>query len=683
MAKIEVLSPHVADLIAAGEVVERPGSVVKELLENSIDAGAFIVTVEIKNSGMSYIRVTDNGCGMAPDDAESAFLRHATSKLRDERGLEAIGTLGFRGEALAAIAAVSRIHMVTREEGRDSGTELALEGGSVLYKRPAGCPTGTTITVSDLFFNTPARLKFMKSDKAEGANVSAVVQRVAMSHPEVSIRYIKDGKQEYHTPGDGRVDSCVYSILGRDFASSLLEVTGVDSSIPVTGYITAPVNSRGNRNYQFFYVNGRYVKSKTLQAALEQAYKNSLFTGRFPGCVLYIDLGLGSVDVNVHPAKTEVKFLNEKQVFDAVYYSVLAALGAESKKAEIELSSGTRAAVSNGFGIAPAQEKPEKGGRDDLSQPSGGSASRKPDGDFFKTMQADSYRALFGGISHRSGTMPLRNSSLPQYDTTYGVKAGKSDCYAPSGGAQNADGGGISAGTPLEGGGKTYESNYPSAGAEDSGAAASADGVMPDTGFGSVQGDLLAGRDGGDWRIIGEALSTYIIVERGDSIFLIDKHAAHERMLFDKLKRETGAIMSQQLLTPMVLSMDRESAAALSENAEYLENFGFEIGEFGDGRILLRALPADIAEDEIPSLLAELAEKLASGHRANPDELRDELLHSVACRAAIKAGKYSPEGELEPIVREVMSGRVRYCPHGRPVSMEITRATLDKNFKRI
>ncbi len=347
MAKIRQLEPHVADLIAAGEVVERPASVIKELMENAIDAGASVITVEVKNGGMTYMRVTDNGCGIAADDAETAFLRHAPSKLRDERGLEAIATLGFRGEALAAIAAVSKVSLLTRETGVSEGTSLTVEGGVVRDKMAAGCPEGTTMIVRDLFYNTPARLKFMKTDKAEGASVTAQVFSCALSHPEVSVRYLKDGKEECHTPGDGRMDSCIYSLFGREYAKGLQKAASADGHVAVSGYISSPASARGNRSHQFFFVNGRFVKSKTLQAALEQAYRNTLFTGRFPTCVLYIDVSPADVDVNVHPTKTEVKFVSDRQVFSGVYYAVLSALEGDVPTPEITLTEAQKKTLAD------------------------------------------------------------------------------------------------------------------------------------------------------------------------------------------------------------------------------------------------------------------------------------------------------------------------------------------------
>lgn len=643
MPKIAKLDPHVADLIAAGEVVERPGSVVKELMENAIDAGAVSLTVEIKNGGMSLIRVTDNGCGIAPEDVETAFLRHATSKLRTEYDLEAIGTLGFRGEALAAIAAVSRISLLTRERGADAGTALELEGGQVISRTPAGCPEGTTITVRDLFFNTPARQKFMKTDKAEGANVSTAVLRCALSHPEISIKYIKDGKEECHTPGDGRMDSCIYNLLGRELAASMLKASSDAGAAAVTGYISSPAGARGNRAYQFFFVNGRFIKSKTLQAALEQAYKNTLFTGRFPACVLYITLSPGAVDVNVHPTKTEVKFLNERQVFDCVYYAALGALNGEQEHVEVQLSPRARASV------APAPEE-------NAAVRSSGSAASTPRENFFKTVPAEKFRSTTPAAGFKTG--------IPAVSERGGFSALHDSLYKP-------------AGTP------TAHHSAPKAPAQPAftpaqahiASAAANPAAMPGT------QETLPLRDPA-YRIIGEALATYILVELEDRLLLIDKHAAHERIIFDRLKAQDYSAMSQALLTPIICDMSFESTALLLENRPLLEAFGFELDAFGERSIAVRQVPADIDTGDIRPLLGELAEKLSIG-AGDPAGAKDEILHTVACKAAIKAGRMSEPGELKSLVDKVVSGEVKYCPHGRPVAIVLTRAALDKNFKRI
>ncbi|NLA86096.1 MAG: DNA mismatch repair endonuclease MutL [Clostridiales bacterium] len=614
MSKILQLDPHVADLIAAGEVVERPASVIKELMENSIDAGASIITVEIKGGGMTYMRVSDNGSGIAPEDTETAFLRHATSKLRDERGLEAISTLGFRGEALAAVAAVSRIELLTREKDAAEGTSLLVEGGILKNKMIAGCPEGTTMIVRDLFYNTPARLKFMKTDRAEGASVSAQVVCCALSHPEVSVRYIKDGKEECHTPGDSRMDSCIYSIFGREFANNLLPARTSDDNVTAEGFVSAPAFARGNRSYQFFFVNGRYVKSKTLQAALEQAYKNTLFTGRFPSCVLYITLSPGQVDVNVHPTKTEVKFLNERQVFDSVYYAALSALEREGGGVEIKLSQGTRGML---HGSAPA------------------SHTAKHEADYVKSPKPYD----IGGFSDRTPAKLESYSYGSIYDET--------------------------------------KVNYK----------ISADSKTPESGYTGQQlteedqqADILPAEV--THRFVGEALNTYILVEKGDSLWLIDKHAAHERINFDRLKNRKQVTMSQTLAPPVIVNPGQEDTALLADNAGIFEKLGFYVEVFGESSIAVRGIPVDIDIGDVESVLGEMTRILRRG--GTPDEglILDELLHTIACKAAIKAGRRSEPPELEALIERVLSGEIRYCPHGRPVAIELTKAELDRNFKR-
>ena len=638
MAKIIQLDPHVADLIAAGEVVERPASVVKELMENSIDAGASDVTVEIRGGGMTYIRVSDNGCGIPAAEAETAFLRHATSKLRDERGLEAIGTLGFRGEALAAIASVSRIELVTRERGCPEGLRLALDGGAVTSKSPAGCPEGTTMIVRDLFYNTPARLKFMKTDRAESSGVAAAALRCALSHPEVSVRYIRDGSEEFHTPGDGRVDSCVYTLFGRDFAGGMLEAGTSDGDVAVTGYVSTPAAAKGNRSGQYFFVNGRFVKSKTLQAALEQAYRNTLFTGRYPTCILYISLSHSAVDVNVHPAKTEVKFLNERQVFDGVYYAALGALEnrGPAQNADVSVSPSTMkvlgAAPGSAEGAVPASVRP---GGHKYAAPSREASFKIPKASF-KEMSSDEYLKSF--VSGRD-TAP-RGSGRQTSVSGGQYSAGQTELDMPE--------------TPP----------------------VSADILRPAKAA-KKQPSASAGA-----RLIGEALETYIIVESGDSLWLIDKHAAHERICFDRLRSQQRETMVEQLLTPVIFSPGPEDAALLAENASVFETFGISLELLGDSSVAVRSIPSYIDALDVESLLGESCAALRSGGTADPSRRRDEILHSVACKAAIKAGKRSEPEELSELAERVLSGEVRYCPHGRPVAVELTRSALDRTFKR-
>ena len=652
MAKIFEMPPHLADLIAAGEVVERPGSVVKELVENSIDAGAGSVTVEIKNGGMSYIRVTDNGSGIAPEDTETAFLRHATSKLRDQRGLEAIGTLGFRGEALAAIAAVSRIELLTRERGTREGTRLTLEGGRVTGRAPAASPEGTSMVVRDLFFNTPARLKFMKNDRAEGSNVTAVVARLALSHPEISIKYVKDGREEYHTPGDGRLQSCVYSILGRDTAKSLLAAENVTDGITVKGYVSTPAGCRGNRSWQFFFVNGRFIKSRLLQTALEQAYKNSLFTGRYPVCVLELDMSYAAVDVNVHPTKMEVRFSDERHAFDAVYWAVRGALERESAPPELEISKGTLSAVRG----AEEREAPVSGPAD-MEYSNHGPAGRSLGG------ATGGFRTRVPAVSESRSSLQVSEPHIAVYGQTH-IDMPRVNPRTPQGEADGVPERGYAPGTGRDG--STVGLDMPTAAREHS----------------KAPEDAARDPQARGYRFIGEALATYLIVERGDSIILIDKHAAHERVIFDTLRERGHEAASQVLLSPVICQVDEETARVIGENGELLSEFGFEIDDFGDGAVAIRQIPSDIDLGDGAALVEELAEKLRNGGRRDLESMRDGVMHTVACKAAIKAGRSSDPREVMGLIDKVMRGDVRYCPHGRPVSMELTRSQLDRGFKR-
>ena len=632
MGKINVLSPHVADMIAAGEVVERPASVVKELTENAIDAGATAVTVECTAGGMTYLRVTDNGCGMSPQDAATAFLRHATSKLHDERGLEAIGTLGFRGEALAAISAVSRVDLLTRETGADQGVSLSLEAGKIVSSSPAGCPEGTTIIVRDLFYNTPARQKFMKSDRAEASAVTAAVVRLALSHPEVSVRYLRDGKQELHSPGDGRLDSVVYSVFGRDFARTMLPVSGDDGAARVTGYISAPASCRGNRTNQFFFVNGRCVKSKTLQTALEQAYRNSLFTGKYPSCVLYLTLSCAAVDVNVHPAKTEVRFLSDRQVFDSVYYACAAALEQEKPgSADVRLTGANQL-----FSRRPARESE--------APPSGTlRASSKPSGDFFKTVRAEDYaKQAQPRFTPAPRNAPSFVASPTRVSETYLAKE-----KAPA----------------MQAEPEKSEKTAP---------------PEPE----QAQQRMQELPDAPAYRLIGEAMRTYLIVECGSSLWLIDKHAAHERMNFDRLKQAGYEPMGQQLIEPVICRLGAQDLALLLDNAQLLERFAIELEQFSPDSVAVRQLPADVDTAAAESLLEELCDALRDGGHADENARLDNILHTVACKSAIKAGSSTEPGSLDRLIAAVLSGQVRYCPHGRPVAVELTKAALDKSFKR-
>ena len=621
MSEIKVLSPHVADLIAAGEVVERPASVVKELMENAFDAGASSVTVEIASGGMSLLRVTDDGCGIPAAQAETAFLRHATSKIRGAGDLEAIGTLGFRGEALAAICAVSRVELLTRTAEEPLGTALTLEGGSVTEREEAGCPVGTTMIVRDLFFNTPARLKFMKRDQAEGAAVFSVVQREALAHPEVAVKFFRDGRQDLLTPGDGELKSAVYAVFGRDIALGFTPVKGSGEGIGVEGFVSLPVCCRGSRSCQHFFVNGRYVKSLTMQAAVEEAYKNQKMVGKFPGCVLHLSAKLGAVDVNVHPAKTEVKFSNESQVFSAVYHTVLDALDAGQSR--------PAAAVA-----APAPVK----------------APFRPTGSGQDLILHDSRPVARTRGEPASPPPPLQRRSAPVLrEPPRGrfVPAGRAVDIAPPG--------------------RDFKP-APEPPAPEPPAAREPDPVLP------IQEE--------PWVVRGELFRTYILVEQGERAFLIDKHAAHERMNFDRLKAADWRPMAQQLLAPVVFSPAPEEKAALLAQDGLLRQFGFAVEDFGGAALAVAEAPDDIPGGEIAATLEELARRLVTTGTADPAGARDELLHTMACKAAIKGGWKNAREELEAVAAAVMRGEVKYCPHGRPVAVELTKKQLEKQFKR-
>ena len=633
MPKIIQLDRHVADLIAAGEVVERPASAVKELVENSIDAGAKNITIELQNGGMTFLRITDDGCGMDPVDARTAFLRHATSKIRKKEDLACIGTLGFRGEALAAISSVSKIDLLTRAQGAENGVRLHLEAGQVLSEEPAGCPCGTTILVRELFYNTPARMKFMKSDAAESSAVFAAIQQQALAHPEISFRFIKDGQEQLHTDGQGNRMAAIYAIYGRELANSMLPVDGSWEKLRVRGFVTKPTATRGNRAWQSFFVNNRYIKSRLLSAAVEEAYRNQIMVGRFPACVLEIDMPVQAVDVNVHPAKTEVKFLSEREVFDAVHYAVLSTL--------------SRAAGRPEWKTPEKKQEPAPQPQPKIVQP--------PKPGFYQTMQASEYRRqaaqqLAGKQAQpvlassvqlpRSEPVPVQQTfTLPKQEAKPEVRPEPKPEVRPEPKPE-----------PVK---------------------------EPD-----AQQTLPVPEE--PFRIIGEALHTYIIVEQGESVLFIDKHAAHERIRFEALKKEDHPIMAQLLLAPVSAELSREEAAAVLENKALLERCGFETEDFGGGDVLIRQIPSDVDVEDARALLQELAGDLLAGKTLAPDSLRDNLLHTIACKSAIKAGWQTSGEELRRLVQEVLTrDDIKYCPHGRPVCVTLTKRQLEKQFKRV
>ncbi len=657
MPKIIQLSPHIANLIAAGEVVERPASVVKELLENAVDAGATKVTVEIQNGGTTFLRVTDNGCGMAPEDARTAFLRHATSKLRSAEDLAAISTMGFRGEALAAIAAVSRIDLMTKTAGAISGISLSLEAGEITEETEAGCPEGTTIIVRDLFYNTPARMKFLKADTVEGSRVAAAVQLQALAHPEVAFTFLRDGKQVLSTPGTGDLEAAVYCVYGRE-SGRMARVDSRWDTCRLTGFVSKPTDARPSRSLQTFFVNDRPVKSRLLMAALEEAYRNQIMVGKFPACVLHLTLPASAVDVNVHPAKTEVKFLSEKTVFDAVHYGVLAALNQQTDRPQVQFKHKPSPQGEGGTAIAVTDEgnhklpntphqsfahTPQR-----TASPQGEALTPKKD--FYRTMTAEEYKNFSTVIQSAPRPQPAAAAATvnkveqqihnPLRETVMLPKAENPPCAA-----QEVH----SSGETLS---EQEQTTLP---------------MPPEI----------------PWRMVGELYQSYIIVEQGEEAFLIDKHAAHERILFEKLKANQEKISSQMLLSPIPVRLSAEGAAELLQNTGLLLELGFEIDEFGDNTVLLRQIPMDLSPDSAAETLESLADDLLTGRRAGKDTVRDELLHSVACKAAIKAGWKNDEKELLALVKQVMADEnLKYCPHGRPICVTLSKKQLEKQFKR-
>ena len=654
MPQIQCLPPHVADLIAAGEVVERPASVIKELLENAIDAGASAIVAEIEHGGLTYIRITDNGCGIPAEQLPTAFLRHATSKLRAAADLAAIGTLGFRGEALAAIAAVSRVDIFSRAAGTEMGAALHLEGGKPGQAEPTGCPEGTTICVRDLFYNTPARMKFMKKDSAEGAAVSGVVQHLALSHPDVSFKLLRDGQEVLHTPGDGQLLSAIYAAMGRDFALGLLPISGSGGDVKVEGFVTKPLNGHGSRGKQVFFVNGRFVKSQLLTAALEEAYKNQLLKGRFPGCVLHVTLPADRVDVNVHPAKTVVKFVSDKAVFDAVYYTILDALNAEkAPKKPNNAPEFFRKMTAQEFkekAAAPAEEKKPLG-----------SFLPKSAAPATKNVIRDSVPAM-AQRPHSAETVYVRDVAEPEKPiVTSSPLTGRTYEITP----------------PVKAKALTEKPVEPETVAVPE-APAQETITMPQ----EPEQQTMEPVKEAPWRMVGEVLKTYIICEdEHETVWLIDKHAAHERLRFDVLKANRQPLMAQPLLTPETVELEPESYAAVLDNLPLLQEFGFVCEDFGGGTVLIREVPADILAADAAVTLEELAQKLALG-RADPNGARDELLHTMACKSAIKAGMTTDATELAALVEKVQSGEILYCPHGRPVKYQLSKYDIEKMFKR-
>ncbi len=655
MPKINLLPKQLADLIAAGEVVERPSSVVKELMENSIDAGARSITVEIKNGGIKYIRVTDNGCGIDRGDIRNAFLSHATSKISCEDDLDSILTLGFRGEALASVASVASVDIMTRTGDSDVGTHYRIEGGEEQLLDDAGCPVGTTIVVRDLFFNTPARMKFLKKDVTEGNSVAAAVDRIALSHPEVAVRFIRDDKEILRTEGRGDLGSAVYSVLGKEFFETLIPVKYELDGVRVEGFISKPLASRPNRNMQYFFLNGRFIRTGTGSAALSEAYKNSIMAGKFPACVLNIIIPPHTVDVNVHPSKIEVRFADDRPVFNAVYYGAKNALTGGDFRPKLTPAAAINSYVKNLNAVTESKQM-------SFSAVTRESAPAKPvpAEDFWQRKPAEQFSGELkkpGAAKPASGG--LKDPSAVGNDREFDlVNTGRLPPTEP-----------VKA-EPEKEAPAPEPANLPAPSVETAHKEAK-------------PAEVIKEAAPEDHRYVGELFGTYLLVECGDKMLIIDKHAAHERMIYNDLKsRETRP--DSQLLMPVTVSLSKEEYSAVVDNLDLLAQAGYGIDDFGSGTVIVRECPMNLSTEDVEMLVAEIAGYLISNKQDLTPEKLDWLYENIACRAAIKAGDLTSEYEARKFVDQLLSmPEVKFCPHGRPVMIEMTRKEMEKSFGRI
>lgn len=636
MARINVLPKEIYQLIAAGEVVERPSSVVKEMIENSLDAGAKNITLEIKNGGSTYIRITDDGCGIERDDVRKVFISHATSKISKKDDLNSIATLGFRGEAMASISAVSKVELLTKAENEEIGTRYEIAGGEELEFDDAGCPNGTTIVVRDIFFNTPARMKFLKKDVTEGNQVAGIVDRMAISHPEISFRFIRDGKQVLITSGNGDLKSTVYSVFGKEMSDSLMSVDYSFNDMRITGFVSKPTASRKSRAGQYFYINNRIVKSKTAMAALEQAYKNTIMVGRFPACVLNIELNPAQVDVNVHPAKTEVRFANEKPIFDLVYYAVKTAIENDRTVKEVE------------FKETPIYRQESK--------------------NVYQNNDNKSFQAKFDFFKKKDEPPSQQVIKTKPRENFWQVEAPKPE-YKIAGDEK-----------PKARVDINIEYEEP----EEISTAKSEDAPKEQ----DIEKVVITDEKDNEnfipnFKLIGEAFKTYLIVEIENELYFIDKHAAHERMNFERFKAQ-ATVETQMLLAPVVVNLTKDEFIAISENVELIKKCGFELEEFGESQIIVRAIPSLVDGDSVKDLMLEIAQKLLE-HKTDilPDKI-DWIYHSASCRGAVKAGDYTSRQEQEMFVKKLLSmPNIRFCPHGRPVFIKMSKYDIEKQFGRV
>ncbi len=639
MGKINVLDKHLAELIAAGEVVERPSSVIKELVENAIDSGATSITVEIKRGGIGYMRVTDNGCGIEKDDVRNAFLRNATSKIKIEDDLNNIRTLGFRGEALASISAVAKVELITRPKEQDMGTHYLIEGGEETLFEEFGCPEGTTIIVRNLFYNTPARLKFLKKEVSEANAIAKVLDRIVLSHPEVSFKFIRDNKQELITPGNSDIESTIYSVYGKEFSESLMKLDYKLNGVYVSGFVSKPSGARPNRNMQHFFINGRYVKSMTAMVALEEAFKGSIMVQKFPSCVMYIEIPYEVVDVNVHPSKIEVRFVDERPIFNAIYHAVKSALIEGDKPSIINMNNSKE--LLNKY--------LEDIKKDDTSKKTASNIT-------FKDVSEPLSMSLNKFMTYNKKTekeddlpevlVPTKNfnytSDEPRPKLPLKAKIVREDKLNE----------------------KVSKHNNP------------ADNISSQLSLKSKEQDKI--------KVCGEAFNTYIIVEKNqDELIFIDKHAAHERLIYEKLIKNKSNPMSQLLIEPIVVSLSKDEYDAVICNNPIFVDAGFELEDFGNYSVIVRSIPGYLDDSQVKDTIIEMAGYVIQNKKNVECEYLDWLYQNIACRAAIKAGNTTKIDEIIALLKEIKSEDPKYCPHGRPISITFKKHDIEKKFGRV